>query len=104
MFPLGQTGRPLAPGRDRRPAPPRDSTGVALRLRRRCAGSGTRDGAGAGLARIFVKAIRSELGADAANPEWIFIEHDVSYRMAEPGAERTLPRRRLRPVRDRARD
>ena len=46
---------------------------------------GQRDGADANLVRIFVKTIRKKLGEDAANPEWIFNERGVGYRMAEPG-------------------
>ena len=37
------------------------------------------------LVRIFVKTLRGKIGEDAANPEWIFNERGVGYRMAEPG-------------------
>ena len=46
---------------------------------------GPRDGADANLVRIFIKTIRRKLGEDAANPEWIFNDRRVGYRMAEPG-------------------
>ncbi len=39
------------------------------------------------LVRIFVKTLRKKLGENAANPEWIFNERGVGYRMAEPGAD-----------------
>ena len=45
-----------------------------------------RDNADANLVRNFVKTIRMKLGESAANPEWIFNERGVGYRMAEPGA------------------
>ncbi len=44
-----------------------------------------RDGADTSLVRNFVKTIRRKLGEDAANPEWIFNERSVGYRMAAPG-------------------
>ena len=46
-----------------------------------------RDGADANLVRIFVRNLRRKLGDDAANPEYIFNERGVGYRMAEPGKE-----------------
>ena len=46
---------------------------------------GPRNGEDANLVRIFVKTLRRKLGEDAANPEWIFNERGVGYRMAEPG-------------------
>ena len=46
---------------------------------------GPRNDVDANLVRIFVKTIRKKLGEDATNPEWIFNERGVGYRMAEPG-------------------
>ena len=46
---------------------------------------GRRTGDDANLVRIIVKTIRKKLGEDAANPEWIFNERGVGYRMAESG-------------------
>jgi len=47
----------------------------------------SRNGVDANLVRIFVRNLRRKLGDDAANPEYIFNERGVGYRMAEPGAE-----------------
>ena len=44
-----------------------------------------RDNANPKIVRAYVKRLRSRLGDDAADPDWIFNERGVGYRMARPG-------------------
>ena len=46
-----------------------------------------REDANSNRARIFVRNLRRKLGDDAANPDYIFSERGVGYRMPEPGEE-----------------